>query len=552
MPVLYSAEMRRTGVGVVAVLVALAAANAASATVSAHVGRGTLTVTGDRRANAITLRLQRGNHGRIQVVVDGHVRFTFARRRFTAIVVNGGRGDDALRIDQGRGAFTDVERTTLSGGAGDDALVGGKGAEKLLGGAGADSVTGNGGVDAAALGTGADAFTWDPGDGNDVVDGNSGFDRLSLHGSAAGETFDVAPNGARLRVTRDLGAVTLDLSRLERVDVAARGGDDRVNVHDLTTAPASVNVDLGTGNDRVTVDGTEGDSTMLLSGNASLLTLTGLAAQLTVAHGAAADGLTLNVLGGADTLDAAAYSGRLPLLVDAGTGSDAVTGGGGADVVLLGPGDDTFAWNPGAGSDTVEGQAGTDTVRVNGSAANEAFTLSANGARLALLRHLDSSLLDANGVERVSLLPAGGADAVIQNDLSGTAVTLLELDFGPADGLVNALTVNGTNGDDVATIAGNASGVTVAGLAAQVHLTHSAPADTLRFNALAGDDVVDASGLSAGALLLTEDGGNGGDVLIGSADADTIFGGAGDDVLIGGPAVDVLDGGPGSNVVIQD
>ena len=70
-------------------------------------------------------------------------------------------------------------------------------------------------------------------------------------------------------------------------------------------------------------------------------------------------------------------------------------------------------------------------------------------------------------------------------------------------------------------------------------------------NALAGDDVVDASGLAAGAIQLTADGGDGDDVLIGRAGNDTLLGGAGDDVLIGGPGQDILDGGPGNNILIQ-
>ena len=75
--------------------------------------------------------------------------------------------------------------------------------------------------------------------------------------------------------------------------------------------------------------------------------------------------------------------------------------------------------------------------------------------------------------------------------------------------------------------------------------------DRLRVNLLAGDDVLDASGLAAGAIQLTADGGDGNDVLIGGAGDDVLLGGAGDDVLIGGPGNDTLDGGPGSNIVIQ-
>ena len=79
----------------------------------------------------------------------------------------------------------------------------------------------------------------------------------------------------------------------------------------------------------------------------------------------------------------------------------------------------------------------------------------------------------------------------------------------------------------------------------------TAGSDRVTVNALAGDDVVDASGLAASSALLTVDGGDGDDVLIGGNGADTLLGGAGDDVIIGGPGADTLDGGTGDNVVID-
>jgi Ca2+-binding RTX toxin-like protein len=51
-------------------------------------------------------------------------------------------------------------------------------------------------------------------------------------------------------------------------------------------------------------------------------------------------------------------------------------------------------------------------------------------------------------------------------------------------------------------------------------------------------------------MQLTANGGDGNDVLIGSAGNDTLLGGAGDDVLIGNGGQDVLDGGTGNNVII--
>jgi Ca2+-binding RTX toxin-like protein len=102
----------------------------------------------------------------------------------------------------------------------------------------------------------------------------------------------------------------------------------------------------------------------------------------------------------------------------------------------------------------------------------------------------------------------------------------------------------------VVVVAGSGGTVTVTGLAAEVTITGFDAFDRLIINGLAGDDVVEASLLTA-ALLFTANGGNGDDVLIGGAGADTLIGDAGDDVLIGGIGMDILDGGAGDNILIQ-
>jgi Ca2+-binding RTX toxin-like protein len=78
-----------------------------------------------------------------------------------------------------------------------------------------------------------------------------------------------------------------------------------------------------------------------------------------------------------------------------------------------------------------------------------------------------------------------------------------------------------------------------------------AGSDRVTVNALAGGDVVDASGLTASAALLTIDGGNDDDVLIGGEGNDVLLGGEGDDVIIGGPGNDTIDGGLGDDVVLD-
>ena len=96
-----------------------------------------------------------------------------------------------------------------------------------------------------------------------------------------------------------------------------------------------------------------------------------------------------------------------------------------------------------------------------------------------------------------------------------------------------------------------AAAVLAAGLMAATGSPASAATTAmLRINALAGDDVVEASGLAAGALRLTADGGDGADVLIGSDGNDVLLGGPGDDVLLGGPGADVIDGGEGDDDLV--
>ena len=167
--------------------------------------------------------------------------------------------------------------------------------------------------------------------------------------------------------------------------------------------------------------------------------------------------------------------------------------------------------------------------------------------------------MDVNGVEQVNFDALGGADTITVNDLTGTGVTDVNLDLasppgsGTGDGQADTVIVNGTNGDDAIVGRGQRRAARpFCGLAAQVNITGAEAAnDRLIVNALAGDDVVDASGLAADAIQLTANGGDGDDVLIGGAGNDTLTGGAGDDILIGGPGQDVLDGGPGNNILIQ-
>jgi Ca2+-binding RTX toxin-like protein len=294
------------------------------------VKHGVLSVVGTDASEKIALRLQAGDAAILDIDVgdDGSADFSFERKRIVRIDVDAGAGDDQVRIDDSNGPFTDSIPTTLAGGAGDDTVAGGAGAERLFGGDGNDAVDGNGGADTALLGAGDDSFVWDPGDGSDVVEGEDGADAMFFNGAGGAEQVDLSANGSRLRFFRTQGAITMDTAGVERVDFNALGGADSVTVNDLGgTDVIDVRLDLaatlggGTGDgqaDRLVVNATEGDDTILVNGDADVVKASGLAASIVILHPEPVnDQLEINTLGGTDAVDSSDLAaGAIQLLVD--------------------------------------------------------------------------------------------------------------------------------------------------------------------------------------------------------------------------------------------
>ena len=140
-------------------------------------------------------------------------------------------GDDTL----GAAAFAPPFVLTLDGGAGADTLFGSSGADVLLGGDDNDVLDGNPGSDVVFGGAGNDVFVWDPGDGSDTLEGESGTDTLQFHTSNISEIINIAPNGARVLLTRDVATITMDLNGIEQIDLTLLGGNDTVNTVGLPT-----------------------------------------------------------------------------------------------------------------------------------------------------------------------------------------------------------------------------------------------------------------------------------------------------------------------------
>src|SRR5215213_8935919 len=329
------------------------------------------------------------------------------------IQVFGTGGNDVIALNEANGA---LPAANLFGGAGNDTLIGGSGADMLFGQSDNDTLLGKGGNDLLFGGDGNDTLTggdgddqmfgqagddrmiWNPGDDSDLMEGGDGIDTAEVNGGNGSEVFTITANGSRVRLDRvNPAPFNLDIGTTENLVINANGGDDVITAGNGLATLISLTIDGGAGNDTIT----GGDS--------------------------------------ADTLMG-------------GDGNDAITGGRGNDLALLGAGDDSSKWNPGDGTDTVEGQAGFDMLKFNGANIAEKIDISANGERVRFTRDIASITMDLNDVERINFNALGGADDIVVNDLSGTDVTQVNVNFAGAlggtagDGAADTVIVNATNG----------------------------------------------------------------------------------------------------------
>jgi Ca2+-binding RTX toxin-like protein len=533
-------------IGIAVVTAAVYPAQGAAARHRQHIVRAharlehhVLHVDGTPRNEAIALRLADTSPNVLQVDLgdNGSADFTFPRLAIQRINIEMRSGNDRVRIDDTHGAFTDTIPTRIDGGPGNDTIAGGAGRETLIGGPGKDTIDGNGGNDVSDLGPGDDSFVWDPGDGSDSIEGGPGTDAMVFNGASASENVALSANGDRLRFFRNPGSITMDTGGVERVDFNALGGADFIDVGNLsTTDVTSLNLDLAatlggpTGDgavDSVLVAGSPGDDAASISGDASGVKVSGLHTSVAIQHQETGDSLSVAGLDGADTIDASNLAattiglvlagnagndtlegGKGVEILKGGDGNDIVDGNGSNDLANLGAGSDTFVWDPGDGSDTIEGADGQDTMVFNGADAADVVDLSANGDRLRFFRNPGNITMDTHGVERVAFNALGGFDAVKVGDLTGTDVTNVDVNLAgtaggtTGDGKSDGVEVDGTDGNDTITVAGNADDVTVSGLAAKVDIQHAEPADALDLETFDGINVLSSAGLAPGTLQL--------------------------------------------------
>jgi Ca2+-binding RTX toxin-like protein len=424
--------------------------------IEGQAGFDTVEVNGGNGAETLTVT---PNGSRVRFDRTAPAPFNLDIGTTESLVVNANGGDDVFTAANG---LTSLIQLTVDGGAGNDILIGGDGADLLAGGDGNDVLNGGRGNDTALLGTGDDIFTWNPGDGSDIVEGQAGFDTLQFNGANVNENINLSANGSRLRLTRDVANIVMDVNGVEQVNFVALGGADNITVNDLTgTNVKQINLNLsvnGTGDnqpDTIKINGTNGNDTITLSSVSGGVAVTGLSAQATIFGAETSnDTLVINGLGGNDVINGSASSLRLTL--DGGTGNDTLTGSGANDIIRGGDGNDRLTG--GAGKNILDGGTGDNTVVATGDnnyfLSNTQLVGDIESDTLANIQHAKlvagagNSLLNASSftLGSVTLQGGNGNDALLggsKNDLLNGGVGI--------DGLVGGAgndTLTGGGGDD--------------------------------------------------------------------------------------------------------
>lgn len=388
----------------------------------------------------------------------------------------------------------------ITGGSGNDTLVGNDSANTLLGMAGNDSILGGAGDDNLQGGDGDDTLVG--GEGADILSGGLGIDTVSYFSSSAKVTVDLTltERGPADPLNDGVGDALIGVE-----SVIGSAGDD--------VFYASVNA--------VTISGGAGIDTVDYRKHTSLLeTDSGVIADLS---GAGA---------GTGWASGDAFDGIENLV---GTqGKDTLYGDAGANLI-----------EGGAGDDTVQGRLGNDTLdgglALDGGLGQNTLSYADRAAGTGVTVDL-SSTSDANGFITVSI----GSGANLETDkiknfthLVGGAGTDLLI----GDAFANRL--EGGSGND--TLVGGVGADTLIGGDGIDFVKYTTQVTASLANALInlGDEALGDTYEGIEGL----EGSDANDTLHAANTGSTLLGGLGNDTLFSGGGADSLDGGEGQDVL---
>lgn len=454
---------------------------------------GLLTIVCDALHNVISV----GNDGTGVIVISANgsampITGGVASTTNTVLIqILGTPGNDQITLGNG------LVAAHIFGAGGNDTLTGGDGNDTIISGPGNSVVRGGRGNDSIFLGSGSNVVVWNPGDASDTINGQGTNNTLLFNGANVGENITLSANGTGSRLTRDVGAVTMDMQGMQTVDINALGGADNLTINPLAgTGVAQLNIDLssppgsGTGDgaaDSVIINGTAGADTFNVAANGNAVEVSGLGTLVHVTGGELAndriavngvgddtvnvngtDGpdtmqilpspvagyartvvsgftvpldvsgvLTLDVngLGGDDTIIAANGLAGLgiPLIINGGDGNNTITGGDGNDTIISGPGNNVVSG--GRGSDKVLLGIGTNTFVWNPGDGSDTIVGQGGGNNTVLFN-------GANVGEKI-ILSANGTHLQLTRDVGAITMDVVG---------VQAVDINALGGADTLTI----------------------------------------------------------------------------------------------------
>lgn len=484
-------------------------------------------------------------------------------------MLTGGSGNDTvLGYASDDDLFGLEGNDSLSGNAGNDSLHGGAGADTLKAGAGNDHLYGGADADWLEGGEGEDSLHG--GAGNDVLVGGTHDAYWNTYASSGSDTYlfgrgdgqdtlydHDSSSGAIDKIVFQAGILPTDVSATRSLNgnlvLKIKDSTDQLTVYGYFANDAAGGwqiEEIRFEDDLATVWRVADVKLMQFNSGTGNDTLIGYASDDTLFGYEGNDSIT--GASGNDLLDGGAGNDRL--LGD--EGHDALDGGAGSDVLLGGAGNDRLSG--GADTDELQGGAGNDTL--HGGLGNDV---------------LNGGFYDAywgsyygSGNDTYFFQRGDGQDSVFDND--GTAGNLDKLVFGPgilpsdvalSRDINQGLVLKLLGGTDQITIRNyfindGASGWTIEEIRFEddpgtvwrvadvklMALAGGAGNDTLI--GYAGDDLIVGN---EGNDSLSGEAGN--DVLDGGAGADSLKGGGGNDRLNGGAGADNLQGGAGSDTL---
>ncbi|NOT42738.1 MAG: hypothetical protein HOP13_19850 [Alphaproteobacteria bacterium] len=359
------------------------------------------------------------------------------------------------------------------------------------------------GVENATGGNGDDLFIGNA--GNNTFVGQGGRDTYSLASTTAGATITTGSATSAEAGTDTLAQIENYIGSQGNDSIIVNGGVNLIDGQDgndtLNAGGGADTVLGGAGNDTIlynlgdgadTVDGGDDTDTLVINGSAAGNNLGVVfdGTRLTnIAGGAISnvETVTLNMLGGTDTLSYATSTAGVTVNLAVGTASgfasvasvENVIGGSGDDVFTSGAGANNFQGNGGAdrfvatvgdGNDTFAGGAGADTLDLSGTTANATVTLTAATSTqigtdsLSDIENFiggtgNDTITFGNGVNNIN--GGGGNDVIVAG--AGADIILGGAGNDTISGGTGNDTMNGGAGTDVFLFTTNFGNDTIAG-----------------------------------------------------------------------------------------